>query len=198
MRGNFYGSGIVGALETFITRYGNAATAAVVARLQATPWKALVTPNAPTMGILGARLYPYPFVGELVRAMIAVVRPPNEDAFIREIVAGGMDVTLSTVNRALLRWVVTPADHARRAQEIWDHYHDAGTVKVVVSRPGEYVVELHDWPQHDVTVCKICLEARRRVLEKTGVGTVDATRTQCVAWGHPVCAYRYVWKPPPA
>ncbi|GAC1358678.1 MAG: hypothetical protein NVSMB47_11560 [Polyangiales bacterium] len=196
MRGNFYGSGIAGAIETFVARYGNAASAEVVGRLQTTPWKALVAPNAPRMGILGARLYPYPFVGALFRAMIAVARPPDEDAFIREIVAGGMDATLSTVNRALLRWMVTPAAHAKRAQEVWSHYHDAGTIKVVVSRAGEYVTEVHDWPQHDVMVCKVCLEARRRVLEKTGVGPIEATRTQCVAWGHPICAYRFVWKVP--
>ena len=192
-RGNFYGSGIVGAVDYFVRRYGNAASGAVVARLQSAH-PTLVVPNAPRMGLLGAKLYPYAFVGDLVRAMIAVIKPPDEDAFIREIVSAGMDETLSTVHRVLLRYIVTPEDHAKRAQQLWSAYHDSGTVKVLASANGEYVVELSDWPNHDPMVCRICMEARRRVLEKTGVGAVEATRQRCVAWGHDTCVARYRWR----
>ena len=192
-RGNFYGSGIVGAVDYFTKRYGNAAAAAAVAKLQPR-WPTLVSPNAERLGILGAKLYPYAFVGEMVRAMIAIVKPPDEDAFIRELVAAGMDITLSTVNRVLLRYVLTRKDHAARAQDIWNAYHDSGVVKVLVSTNDEYTVELSDWPAHDVSVCKICLEARRRVLEKSGLRNVDASRIKCQAWGHDVCVMRFRWQ----
>ncbi|MEO7095646.1 MAG: hypothetical protein ABI175_20480 [Polyangiales bacterium] len=191
-RGNFYGSGIVGAVDYFIRRWGNAAAGALVAKLQPTH-PGLVVPNAARLGLLGAKLYSYAFVGDLVRAMIAVVRPTDEDAFIREVVSAGMDETLSTVNRVLLRYVVTPEDHAKRAQQLWSAYHDSGTVNVLSSGKGEYVVEVSDWPNHDVMVCRICMEARRRILEKTGVGAVEAARTRCIAWGHDTCVARYRW-----
>ena len=192
-RGNFYGSGIVGAVDHFIRRHGNAAAGALVARLQpAHP--TLVVPNAARMGLLGAKLYPYAFVGDLVRGMIAVIKPPDEDAFVREVVTAGMDETLSTVHRVLLRYVVTPADHAKRAQQLWSAYHDSGTVKVLASAEGEYAVEVSDWPNHDAMVCRICMEARRRVLEKTGTFDVEASRTRCVAWGHDTCVARYRWR----
>ena len=190
-RGNFYGSAIVGAIDFFIQKYGPAAAHAVISRLPSA-MRAHVKPNAPTMGLLGAKLYPYSFIGELVRAMVAVVKPPNgEDEFIREVVSAGMDATLATINRILLRWVVSPQTHAAHAQEVWNAYHDSGRVRVLSATDNEYIVELSEWPNHDVTVCKICLEARRRVLEKTGLRNVEATRVKCLGWGHDVCVSRY-------
>jgi hypothetical protein len=189
-RGNFHGSGIVSAVEYFVQKHGNAAANDVVAKLPR-EHRQFVKPNSPNLGLLGARMYPYPFVGELVRTMIAVVHPPDEDAYIREIVAAGMDATIGTINRIILRYIATPADHAANAQRIWNLYHDSGVVKVLVATQQEYTVENADWPNHDVTVCKICLEARRRVLEKTGVPRVDATRLKCQAWGHESCVFRF-------
>ena len=189
-RGNFYGSGIVSAIDYFVQRYGPAAANAVVAKLPR-EYRHYVQPNAPCLGLLGARLYPYPFIGEVVRTMFAVVRAPDEDAFIRELVSAGMDATLTTIHRVLLRWVATRADHAANAQKVWNAYHDSGIVKVLVATDDEYTVENSDWPNHDVTACKICLEARRRVLEKTGPRKVDATRLKCQAWGHGTCVFRY-------
>ena len=192
MRGNFVGSGIVGACEYFVQKYGAAAAHDVIAKLPP-QHRAYVRPHAPAFGLLPTKLYPYPFVGDLVRTMIRVVKAPDEDAFIREVTFAGMDATLGTVNRLLLRWVATPQDHAKRAQEIWNAYHDSGRVTVLVATDHEYLVQLSEWPNHDVVVCKICLEARRRVLEKTGARIVESRREKCQGWGHDVCQMRYRW-----
>lgn len=189
--GNFRGTGIVGAIEHFVQRYGPAAANDVVAKMPA-QHRELLKPNAPAIGLLPTRLYSYAFVGELVRTMAKVVRAPDEDAFIREITWAGIDAGLGTVNRMLLRWVA-PQDHANRAQEIWTHYHDAGLIKILSVTDHEYAVQISDWPGHDVTVCKVCLEGRARVLSKSGITFRDYRREKCQTWGHDVCVYRYRW-----
>jgi hypothetical protein len=187
--GNLRGSSIVGGLEYFERRYGRAASHEVVSML-APQWRPLVKPNVPLLGLLPSRLYPYPFVGDLVR-MMARVSKRDEDVLIREVTDAAVDSTLGTVHRLVLRWVATPRDYARRAQEVWDQYHDAGRVTVLTVNDHEYLVQISDLPVHDVTVCKICLEGRRRILEKTGVTITDARREKCVTWGHDVCVMRY-------
>src|SRR5688572_17698799 len=105
-RGNFYGSGIVGAIQYFEEKYGRAASHDTIVHLLP-EHRQFVTPNAPIMGLLPTKLYPYPFIGDLVRNMAKSVRAPDEDAFIREITVAGMDATLGTINRIVLRWVAT-------------------------------------------------------------------------------------------
>ena len=190
--GNLRGSTIVGGLTYFERRYGRSASHEVVSLL-APQWRPLVKPNTPVLGLLPSRLYPYPFIGELVRTMARVVKR-DEDELIREVTTAAVDETLGTVHRLILRWVATPKDYARRAQEVWDQYHDAGRVTVLSVNENEYVVQLSDLPAHDVVVCKICLEGRRRILEKTGVTITDARREKCITWGHDVCVMRYRFK----
>ncbi len=67
----------------FAEKYGPSATHSVVATLQPT-WPALVQANQPAFGVLGARVYPYAFVGDAVRAMRDVARK-DEDTIIREL-----------------------------------------------------------------------------------------------------------------
>lgn len=190
--GNLRGSTVVGALEVFEQRYGRAASHEVITTLPA-EWRSLVRPNTPVMGLLPSKLYPNQFIGEIVRAMARVVRASDEDAFIRELTNAGIDATLGTVNRLILRWVATPYEYAKRAQDVWDQYHDSGRVTVLSVTDHEYLVQISEWAHHDVTVCKISLEGRRRLLEKTGVRVLDGRREKCVGWGHDVCVMRYRW-----
>ena len=189
--GNFLGSAIYGGVEAFVTKHGPAAAHAVIAKLSAGS-RAYVRPNVPALGILGAKRYPYAFVGELVRTMASVARA-DEDVFCREYAAAGIDYTLATVNRVVLRYAVTPQALAARAQELWTMFHDAGRVTIRTISETEYVAVLSDWPSHDVTVCKVCMEARRRVVERTGVKDVEVRREKCQAWGHDVCETRVRW-----
>ena len=190
--GNLRGSTVVGALEVFEQRYGRAASHEVIASLSA-EWRPLIRPNVPVMGLLPSRLYPNEFVGEVVRTMARVVRAPDEDQFIRELAHGGIDQTLGTVHRLILRWVATPREYAKRAQDVWDQYHDSGRVRVLSVTDHEYVVQVSEWAHHDVTVCKLSMEGRRRLLEKTGVRVLDGRREKCVGWGHDLCLMRYRW-----
>ncbi|MBI2389925.1 MAG: hypothetical protein HYV09_10060 [Deltaproteobacteria bacterium] len=190
-RGNLLGTAILGAVDYFIKKWGPAAAHTTITRLSQAS-RAFVTPNAPSLGILAARRYPYPFVGELFRTMAAVAKVP-EDAFIREITAAGMDANLDTVGRVILRWAVTPQMIARRAQDMWNTFHDSGKVTVRVVSEHEYVSDVTDWPNHDVTVCKVAAEARRRIMERTGAKNVDVSRLACVSWGHDRCTFRVKW-----
>jgi len=190
--GNLRGSTVVGALEVFEQRYGRAASHEIVSSLPA-EWRGLVKPNVPVMGLLPSKLYPNGFVGEVVRAMARVTRAPNEDAFIRELTSAGIDATLGTVHRLILRWVATPREYAKRAQDVWDQYHDSGRVTVLSVTDHEYLVQISEWARHDVTVCKLSLEGRRHLLEKTNIRITDCRREKCVAWGHDVCVMRYRW-----
>lgn len=190
--GNLRGSTVVGALEVFEQRYGRAASHEIITNLPA-EFRSLVRPNVPVFGLLPSRLYPNAFVGEVVRAMARVVRAADEDAFIREIASAGIDATLGTVNRLILRWVATPREYARRAQDVWDQYHDSGRVTALSVTDHEYLVQVSEWARHDVTVCKLSMEGRRRLLEKTGVRVTETRREKCVAWGHDVCVMRYRW-----
>lgn len=189
--GNFLGTATLGSIDYFVKKWGPAAAHATIARLSPSA-RAYVTPNAPSMGILGARKYPYAFIGELFRTMALVARVP-EDAFIREITSAGMDANLDTVGRIALRYAVSPQMIASRAQELWNQFHDAGRVTVRVVSEHEYISELTEWPNHDVTVCKVAAEARRRLIERTGMKNVEVARMHCVAWGHDRCTFRVRW-----
>jgi hypothetical protein len=191
-RGNARGAAVVGAFMFFEERYGRAAVHAVVSAMPA-EFRAQVSPHAAHLGLLPSRLYSYPLIGAVVRAMIAVVRPHDEDIFLRELASAGMDRTLTTVNRVMLHYMLTPELYAARAQEIWSLYHDSGIVTVLPSRPNEYRVQLSDWPLHDPYVCRIALEARRRSLEHMGAIIVESRREQCQSWGHDVCTHAFRW-----
>lgn len=190
-RGNFFGTGIRGGIEWFVRTYGPSAGHAAVGRLSPTS-RRLVDPHDPALGILGARRYPYAFVGELMRSFAATVRQ-DEDAFLRDIVNAGVDATLNTVGRAILRYAVSPQMVASRAQEMWEVFHDSGRIVILSINDSEYLAALSDWPNHDVTVCKMGLEARRRIVEKTG-RVVEVRREKCVSWGHENCQYRVRWR----
>lgn len=190
-RGNFLGTGILGAVDHFCKKFGPSAAHATIARLSPHA-RTYVQPNAPSLGILGAKRYPYPFIGELFRTMAQVVRMP-EDTFVREMTSAGIDATVDTVARVALRYMVTPQMIASRAQELWNNFHDSGVVQVRVVNDHEYVSDLTDWPNHDVTVCKVCAEARRRLIERTGAKNVEVARLACLAWGHDRCTYRVKW-----
>src|SRR5260221_8497976 len=132
--GNVYGTSIVGVIEYFEQHYGPAAAHAAIAKLPA-KWRALVKPNVPALGVLGAKKYPNAFVGDVVRAMMAAGNAKDEDAFIREIGMAGLDRTLDTVARVVLRSIASPAAVARHAPDLWRLYHDSG--RLVITELGE-------------------------------------------------------------
>lgn len=190
--GNFFGTGIRGGIEWYVRTYGPAAAQTAVMRM-GPQHRAQLDPHDSALGILGARKYPYAFVGELMRAMAHAIRK-EEDPFLREIVGHGVDATLNTVGRAVLRYIVSPQMILSRAQEMWNVFHDCGRITVLSSNDNEYLAQTSEWPNHDVTVCKMCGEARRRIVEKIGGLTVEVRRERCQAWGHEACTYRLKWR----
>ena len=186
-RGHFRGSALYHSVAWFQTTYGNAAAHAVIARMSKS-MRPYVTPNAPALGVLGARLYPYAFVGELVRTMRDVVHAPDEDRFVKQLTCAGLDVLLDTMHRVLLRYLVSPSAFLERRQEIWNLFHEVAQTKT------SYVIEDADWPNTDAIVCKVNLEGRRRMLELMGLEGVDVLREKCRAWGHETCITRFRWQ----
>ena len=191
--GNMYGTGLVAAMEYFVAKYGPSAAHATISRMPA-PWRHLVRPNTDALGLLGAKKYPYAFVGELIRTMCSVVKK-DEDTFIRELASAGFDRTLNTVARVLMRYLVSPSAIAQRSPEIWRLFHDSSQLKIVQLTDTFYLSQVSQWIGHDVIVCKLGVEAGRRVVERTGVRDVEARREKCVAWGHDVCLTRVKWAP---
>jgi predicted hydrocarbon binding protein len=189
--GNFFGTGMRGGLEWFVRTFGPAAAHTVVSRV-APQHRPLLDAHDPGLGILGARKYSYAFTGDLFRTM-GLVAKMDEDAFLRDIVNHGVDATLNTVGRAILRYAVSPQMICSRAQEMWNAFHDCGRITILSFADGEYLAQLSEWPNHDTTVCKIGAEARRRVVEKTGL-KVEVRRERCQAWGHEACTYRVRWR----
>ncbi len=70
-------------------------------------------------------------------------------------------------------------------------FHDCGRVSVV-SEEREYAVTVADWANHDGYVCRIAMEVRRSLIERTG-RRVEARRERCVSFGHDVCVVRLKW-----
>lgn len=192
VEGSFLGSGLVGGVQHFLKTYGNVAAHSVIARLSPSA-RLWVKPNADNFGILGAKKYPYAFVGELVRAMAAAVRK-NEDEYCREFAQKGVDFTLETVNRVVLRYMISPQSLTERAQELWNMYHSSGRIQTEWVNKSEYLVFIHEWRDHDVTVCKVCMEARRHIVALTRVHDLEVRREKCQAWGHDVCCNRVRWR----
>lgn len=191
--GNIYGTGLRGAVEFFLQRYGPAAAHTLLQRMGPAARPHLV-PNAPVLGVLGTRKYPYAFVGEMIRTMAAVVRA-DEDTFIREIAYAGVDATTSTVARVALRYVVKPTDVATNAQSLFSLFHDAGRITITDLTDREYLSHLTEWPNHDLTMCKLGIYAAARLIEQTGVRAVEARREKCISWGHDHCVTRMRWTP---
>jgi len=190
--GNLRGSAVTGGLGHFTERYGRVALHEIYARLPA-DLRGGLDPHAPNLGLLPTRLYPYPHIGRLLRTMAQVVHASDEDTFLRMLSAAAMNTTMTTVNRLALRYLVSPATYASRAQQIWDLYHDSGRLTVLPSAPNELVVQIDEWPNHDVTVCKVCVEGRRRILELIGVRPLEARRSKCRHWGDATCVQYLRW-----
>lgn len=182
---------MVGAIEWYVKKYGAAAAHDVVAKMPAR-WHGWLKPNAPAWGILGAKKYPYAFCGDLVRTAIQVSRVGDEDSFVREFAAAGIDASVGTVARVLLRYAATPEMLASRAQEAWNLFHDAGRVSVQVTE-HEYQTTITDWTNHDAMVCRISMEVRRRLIERSGRKVIESRRDKCVSFGHPLCLVRIRW-----
>lgn len=185
------GTPLVGAIEYYLARYGRVAGHETVVRIPAR-WRPLLEPHAPALGVLGSRKYPYPFIGDVVRTMAAVAKVPDEDAFFRELAVAGIDASLNTAMRVLLRYASTPSSLAARGNEAWRMFHDSGHVTAVATE-GEYLATTSEWANHDVVVCKVVMEVRRRLIERTGKSNVIARREKCLAWGHDVCSTRIRW-----
>jgi hypothetical protein len=189
--GNLSGSPMVGAIDWYLKKYGNAAGHELVAKMPAR-WQGWLRPNAPALGILGAKKYPYLFCGDIIRTAITVLHIGDEDGFIREFAAAGIDASVGTVARILLRYAATPEGLANRAQEAWNIFHDSGRVQVVVT-DHEYMVTINDWTNHDVMVCRISMEVRRRLIERSGRKVLECRREKCVAFGNPNCVVKLRW-----
>ncbi|MFI5298229.1 MAG: hypothetical protein ACHREM_09040 [Polyangiales bacterium] len=187
--GNMIGTPIVGATEVFLERNGPAAGASVVAALP--QWREHLRPNTPALGLIGARKYPYPFIADLVRTMMHVTHVADEDAFLREYAAAGIDRSMTTTMRTMLRFT-RPEHLAARGQESWRAFHDTGTVRVTIDG-NDYMTRVTDWQRHEVIVCKIAMEVRRRIFERMGLKLTMVRRERCVGWGHEDCVIRIRW-----
>ena len=185
--GNLLGTAIVGGIEWFIKRYGNVAAHSVLAQMPPA-MQLWFSPNAPALGVLGARRYPYPVVGEVVRTMARVVKVPEDD-LARDMAIAGCDATLGTVARGVLRHLVTPRAMASNAQSMWDEFHDSGRL-VARATDDEYLSEVHEWENHDVLVCKMSVAVCAWLIGRMGKQDVAVTRVSCRAWGHDVCTTR--------
>ena len=187
--GTLLGTPILGSVEYFLEKYGPAAGGNIVASLP--QWRDFVRPNAPALGLLSARRYPYAFLSDVVKAMVKTARVGDEDAFIREIAAAGIDRAMSTTMRTMLR-IATPQQLAASGQASWSSFHDTGRVEAT-SVGKEYYVRTTEWHRHEVIVCKISMEVRRRILERMGLRNVTARRERCLGWGHDDCVVRLRW-----
>jgi hypothetical protein len=192
IRGGFRGSALNHSFAWFEQRFGPSAAHGVIAKLSP-PWRALVRPNERAFGILGARIYPYPFVGDMVRTMRDVVSARDEDAFVRELTSAGLEALLGTMHRLVVRWLVSPRTFLEHRQEIWELYHDTGKLNVLQQSDREYVIEDAEWVNTDAVVCKVNVEGRRRMLEVMGLRGIEARREKCRAWGHATCETRFRW-----
>jgi hypothetical protein len=185
------GTVVVGGMDWFIKSYGAAAAHEVISRVSPAT-RSHVTPNAPVLGLLGSRSYPYAVIGELLRTMAEVARVPEEE-FLRAVTGAAVTTATSTVNRIVMRYVASMQEIARRAPEMWDMFYDSGRLTVLACDDREYVVQVAEWPNHDDTVCRISMEARRFLVEKTGARHVQLFREKCQRFGHDVCVSRVRW-----
>jgi hypothetical protein len=190
--GSMAGTPLVGAAAHFVKRYGNVAGLETVVQLPR-KWRSFVRPHAPALGLLGARRYPYAFVGDLVRAMSRAVHRFGDPTFTNELAVAGIDAAMDTSARVMLRLAATPQLLASRGQEAWNLFHDTGRVTVRSLGRNEYVSSITHWMNHDDLVCRICLEVRRRVFERTGLRDVRAERLECIATGGSSCVSRISW-----
>jgi hypothetical protein len=192
-KGGFRGSALHHSFLGFERRFGPAAAHATIVKLPPVS-RVLVKPNTPAFGVLAARIYPYSFVGDMIRSMRDVVRAKDEDVFVRELVVLGLDVLMGTVHRVLVRWLLSPNMFLSKRQEIWELYHDHGKLNVVSQTETSYVIEDAEWSNTDALVCKVNFEARKRFLEMMGLRRVEGRREKCRAWGHASCVTRFWWE----
>lgn len=190
--GRMAGTPLVWAGRFFAEKYGRAAVGEVVSKI-APQWRSLLNPHADALGLLGARWYPYAFVADYVQTARAVVRA-EEDPFVREVAFAGIDGSMSTVMRAMVRWLGTPQSLAGRSQETWRLFHDTGIVTVPTLGERELRRRVTEWQGHNVVVCKIVAEVFTRSFGKTGVKNVRVQREECVAWGRDACVFHVRWE----
>jgi hypothetical protein len=189
--GRMVGTPIVAAARHFELRYGRAAVGEVVARIPE-QWRSLLNPNAHAFGLLGARWYPYAFIADFVTTARNVVHR-GEDEFIRELAVAGIDGSMSTVMRAMIRWFTSPRAFAERSRDSWRLFHDTGVMSVPTLTDHEVRRRVTDWSGHNVIVCKVVSEVFARSFSKTGVTGVKSVREECVSWDREACVFRITW-----
>lgn len=189
--GNIVGTPLVGAMEWFLKRHGKAAGHELVNRLPPR-WSGMLSPHAPNLGLLGAKKYPQNFMGDVLRGMVQAAHITDEDLFIRDVATAGIDASVGTVARILLRLAATPQSLAARGQEAWSLFYDSGRVRVEAT-DHEYLSTTTEWANHDAMVCRVSMEVRRRLIERTGVTILEVRRDRCVGWGHDACVVRIRW-----
>jgi hypothetical protein len=189
--GRMVGTPIVAAARYFESRYGRAAVGEVVSKIPAR-WRSMLNPHAEAFGLLGARWYSYDFIQDWVTTARSVVRL-DEDTFIREIAYAGIDGSLNTVMRAMVRWFGSPRSFAERSQESWRLFHDTGIVTVPTLTSTEVRRRITEWHGHNVVVCKIVQDVFARTFAQTGVKNVVSRREECVAWGRDACVFHIKW-----
>ena len=190
--GSMAGTPIVGAVRHFQHRYGATASHETIVQLPR-KWRAFVRPHAPALGLLGARRYPYAFIGDLARAMSRAVHRHGDPTFVNELAVAGIDAAMDTSARVMLRLAATPKMLASRGQEIWNLFHDTGRVTLRALGPNDYVSSITHWMNHDDVVCRICVEVRRRVFERAGLRDVRGERLDCAGAGGASCVTRISW-----
>jgi hypothetical protein len=195
--GTMLGSGLFNATDYFTRKYGNAAAHAVIGLVDrrwcdpALAGGPFVRANTTAMGIVSARRYPLAFVGELTRLMGVVARVPEDD-MVRQLAVAGIDGSVGMALKILLRYAASPAGLAARGQAAWEMFFDTGRAVATV-QGNEYTSTISDWHGHDQVVCKLAMEVRRRVLERTGIERSTAHRSKCISWGNPACVTVIRW-----
>ncbi len=143
-------------------------------------------------GLLASTWYLF---SDLLTLMRAAEREygSREPKILWNIGRASADYGLNSIYRVFMK-VGSPQFIINKAMTVFPNYYDQGDFKTLKVEPGYALGELSKFPEPAAELCTRILGFFERMLELTGVGSIELTHPECVAKGGKVCRYEGRWK----
>jgi len=125
--------------------------------------------------------------------MLAQYSPDERQSFAREAAKATMDQNMKGVYRLLFEALMTPERYAKRAQQLFDRFYDAGTITKEVVARNVHLTRIQGWTSHHPVLCDVMLYTGEYVYPFLGCRHVVVRRFECISRGDRICKYEVRW-----
>ena len=179
-------------LRWYVAKYGRGRLTEHLARLP-DGRASEIDLDQPNFGIVSSGWYPASTFHALVDEMLEQYSPEQRQSFAREAAKATIDATVKGVYRFLFEAIMTPDRYAKRAQQVFDRFYDAGTITKQVVARNVHLTRVVGWTSHHPVLCDVMLYTSEYVYGLLGCRNVTVKRLGCISRGDASCSYEIRW-----